>query len=172
MEITNQIGRPLTAVCILRTGKTSSHLPAASWLRQPILTEFPHSHAEKNVLLPAARHRANRFALHLTCTRTQLSIRSKTVTALSSQEIDKCLKNPVGWKVDNGALVRTFQFSDFRAALQFVNATGVVAEKAGHHPDIDIRYNKVRMALVTHDAGGITSKDFELATEINRLQET
>lgn len=91
-------------------------------------------------------------------------------TALSSQEIDTRLKNLVGWQVDAGELVRTFQFADFRAALQFVNAVGEVAEQAGHHPDIDIRYNKVRLALITHDAGGITAKDFGLAEEIDRLR--
>jgi 4a-hydroxytetrahydrobiopterin dehydratase len=91
-------------------------------------------------------------------------------TALSSQEIDTRLKNLVGWQVDTGELVRTFQFADFRAALQFVNAVGEVAEQVGHHPDIDIRYNKVRLALITHDADGITAKDFGLAEEIDRLR--
>jgi 4a-hydroxytetrahydrobiopterin dehydratase len=92
------------------------------------------------------------------------------VTALSSHDIDTRLKSLVGWQVDAGELVRTFQFADFRAALQFVDAVGEVAEQAGHHPDIDIRYNKVRLALITHDAGGITAKDFGLAEEIDRLR--
>ena len=55
------------------------------------------------------------------------------------------------------------ELGDFRAALGFVNRVGDLAEEAGHHPDIDIRYNRVRLALVTHDAGGLTSKDFDLA---------
>jgi 4a-hydroxytetrahydrobiopterin dehydratase len=50
-----------------------------------------------------------------------------------------------------------------------VNRVGALAEKAGHHPDIDIRYNKVRLGLVTHDAGGLTARDFELAAEVDRL---
>jgi 4a-hydroxytetrahydrobiopterin dehydratase len=50
-----------------------------------------------------------------------------------------------------------------------VNSVGELAEKAGHHPDIDIRYNKVRLALITHDAGGITAKDFELAAAADKL---
>ena len=73
------------------------------------------------------------------------------------------------WQVQNGELVRTFAFKDFRAALAFVNRVGEAAEKAGHHPDIDIRYNRVRLALVTHDAGGLTEKDFALADEADKL---
>ena len=74
-----------------------------------------------------------------------------------------------GWQIESAELVRTFQFKDFVAALQFVNLIGKLAEVAGHHPDIDIRYNKVRLALVTHDAGGITPKDFELAAAADRF---
>ncbi len=73
------------------------------------------------------------------------------------------------WQVENGELVRTFAFKDFPAALGFVNRVGERAEKAGHHPDIDIRYNRVRLALVTHDAGGLTEKDFALAGEASEL---
>jgi 4a-hydroxytetrahydrobiopterin dehydratase len=90
------------------------------------------------------------------------------MAALSAHEIDSRMKNLAGWQVEAGELVRTFQFPDFRASLHFVNAVGELAEKAGHHPDIDIRYNKVRLALVTHDAGGITAKDFDLAQSIDR----
>jgi len=74
------------------------------------------------------------------------------------------------WQVENGELVRTFTFADFRAALAFVNQVGELAETAGHHPDIDIRYNRVHLALVTHDAGGLTAKDFDLARKINAIQ--
>jgi 4a-hydroxytetrahydrobiopterin dehydratase len=72
------------------------------------------------------------------------------------------------WREQGGEIVRTFEFHDFRAALGFVNKVGEMAEKAGHHPDIDIRYNKVKLALTTHDAGGLTTKDFDLAAEIDR----
>jgi 4a-hydroxytetrahydrobiopterin dehydratase len=74
-----------------------------------------------------------------------------------------------GWQIESGELVRTFQFKDFRAALGFVNKVGEAAEAAGHHPDIDIRYNKVRLSLVTHDAGGLTEKDFLLAAGATKL---
>jgi 4a-hydroxytetrahydrobiopterin dehydratase len=88
------------------------------------------------------------------------------MAALSSAEIASHLSSLPAWQVENGELTRTFQFEDFRAALRFVNRVGELAEEAGHHPDIDIRYNKVRLGLVTHDAGGLTAKDFDLATHI------
>ena len=74
-----------------------------------------------------------------------------------------------GWQIESGELVRTFEFPDFVAALAFVNKVGNLAESAGHHPDIDIRYNRVRLALVTHSAGGLTAKDFDLAAQVRNL---
>jgi 4a-hydroxytetrahydrobiopterin dehydratase len=88
---------------------------------------------------------------------------------LSEQQIATHLKNVPNWRVESGELTRTFTFKDFRAALAFVNKVGDAAEKAGHHPDIDIRYNRVRLALVTHDAGGLTTKDFDLAGVVDKL---
>ena len=76
-----------------------------------------------------------------------------------------------GWEIEEGILVKTFKFKDFRAALHFVNRVGEVAEEAGHHPDIDIRYNRVRLTLTTHDAGGLTEKDFGLAGKAQKLAE-
>ena len=70
------------------------------------------------------------------------------------------------WQLEGGNLVRTFAFADFRESMSFVNSLAALAERAGHHPDIDIRYNKVRLALASHDAGGITERDFALAAEI------
>ena len=83
--------------------------------------------------------------------------------ALSAEQANARLASVPEWEIVNGELVRTFQFKDFRAALTFVNRVGELAEQAGHHPDIDIRYNRVRLVLVTHDAGGLTDKDFNLA---------
>ena len=91
------------------------------------------------------------------------------MAALSTHEVESRLNSLTGWQVEAGELVRTFHFRDFRGALQFVNAVGELAEKAGHHPDIDIRYNRVRLALVTHDAGGLTDKDFDLARGASQL---
>lgn len=88
---------------------------------------------------------------------------------LSPQEIQSRLTSLTGWKIEAGELVKTFQFRDFIASLRFVNEVGGLAEKAGHHPDIDIRYNRVRLALTTHDVGGITQKDFDLAAQAQGL---
>jgi 4a-hydroxytetrahydrobiopterin dehydratase len=89
--------------------------------------------------------------------------------ALSAQQADSLLKILPAWQIEAGELVRTFKFEDFRAAIRFVNQVAELAEEAGHHPDIDIRYNQVRLALVTHDAGGLTNKDFDLATQADKL---
>jgi 4a-hydroxytetrahydrobiopterin dehydratase len=83
--------------------------------------------------------------------------------ALSPAEITAHQTKVPAWKVENGELVRTFQFKDFLAAIRFVNQVAGLAEAAAHHPDIDIRYNRVRLGMVTHDAGGLTVKDFDLA---------
>ena len=88
---------------------------------------------------------------------------------LSDADVSSRLSSLKGWQHQNGEISRTFQFADFRGSLAFVNRVGDLAEAAGHHPDIDIRYNKVRLALVTHDAGGITTKDFDLAQQINSV---
>jgi len=89
--------------------------------------------------------------------------------SLSDSEIKSRLITVPDWQTESGELVRTFLFKDFRASLAFVNQVGDLAENSGHHPDIDIRYNKVRLALVTHDAGGITQKDFDLAAAADKL---
>jgi 4a-hydroxytetrahydrobiopterin dehydratase len=91
------------------------------------------------------------------------------MTVISAEEAERRLAGLPGWKIDAGELVKTFNFKDFREALAFVNRVGETAESAGHHPDIDIRYNRVRLALVTHDAGGLTGKDFDLASGVNTL---
>ncbi|HUB51182.1 MAG TPA: 4a-hydroxytetrahydrobiopterin dehydratase [Terracidiphilus sp.] len=91
------------------------------------------------------------------------------MSRISAEDAERRLTGLPGWKIVSGELVNTFQFKDFREALAFVNRVGEAAESAGHHPDIDIRYNRVRLALVTHDAGGLTEKDFDLATAANSL---
>jgi 4a-hydroxytetrahydrobiopterin dehydratase len=88
---------------------------------------------------------------------------------LSSGEIADRLASIPLWRVENGELVRSVSFAGFRAALDFVNHVGKLAEAADHHPDIDIRYNRVRLALATHSAGGLTQKDFDLAKQIEVL---
>jgi len=91
------------------------------------------------------------------------------MSSLSAAEIQARLARLPGWQIENGELVRTFAFKDFLGSLSFVNAVGELAEAAGHHPDIDIRYSRVRLSLVTHDAGGITDKDFALAEQAGKV---
>ena len=73
------------------------------------------------------------------------------------------MKAVPGWKKKGKILTRIYRFKDFVAAMRFVNAAARLAEKAWHHPDIDIRWNEVTLALTTHDEGGLTEKDFALA---------
>jgi 4a-hydroxytetrahydrobiopterin dehydratase len=88
--------------------------------------------------------------------------------ALNAAEIEDVLKAHTEWKLQGGKLVREWVFSDFVQAMQFVNRVAAVAETAGHHPDIDIRYNHVLLGLISHDAGGITKRDANMAHTIDR----
>jgi 4a-hydroxytetrahydrobiopterin dehydratase len=88
---------------------------------------------------------------------------------LSAAEVASHLKTRPDWRIEGGELVRTFQFEEFPDAVAFVDRVAVLAEESGHHPDIDIRYNRVRLALVTHDAGGLTVKDFAVAAGADKL---
>jgi 4a-hydroxytetrahydrobiopterin dehydratase len=73
------------------------------------------------------------------------------------------------WSRNGEVISRTYQFKDFPAAVKFVNAIAEAAEQAWHHPDIDIRWNKVTLALTTHSAGGLTEKDFAFAKKADEL---
>lgn len=92
---------------------------------------------------------------------------------LTDQQIEKALAELPGWKRSGTAEVstiqRVFEFPDFVRAMQFVNNIAEAAESANHHPDIDIRYNKVTMALTSHDSGGVTNRDVKMAKKINEL---
>ena len=88
---------------------------------------------------------------------------------LTATQIKKSLPSVPQWKKKGAAITRTFQFKDFPAAIKFVNALAKPAEKEYHHPDIDIRWNKVTLTLSTHDAGGLTEKDFSLAKKFDGL---
>lgn len=88
---------------------------------------------------------------------------------LSTPEVKASLAAVPAWARARKAIRRTFEFADFPAAIKFVNAVARAAEKAGHHPDIDIRWNRVALTLTTHDAGGLTARDFELARKCDAL---
>lgn len=82
---------------------------------------------------------------------------------LSDIAIQRELGSLPGWSRKGDVLTKTYQFKSFMDAIAFVNRAAKAAESANHHPDIDIRYSKVTMVLSTHDSGGITQKDLDLA---------
>ena len=88
---------------------------------------------------------------------------------LEAAQIALALTSVPNWKLQDTTISRTFQFKDFSAAMKFVDAVAGLAEQAWHHPDIDIRWNKVTLTLTTHDAGGLTQKDFDLARQFDQL---
>ncbi len=92
--------------------------------------------------------------------------------ALNTTEIQEVLKAHPEWHLEGGKLVRKWTFKDFVEAMAFVNRMAAVAEAAGHHPDIDIRYNQVLLGLISHDAGGITKRDAAMAGRIDKEVET
>ena len=84
---------------------------------------------------------------------------------LSQEDIDARLTGLPDWARNGDALQRTFRFDDFGGAMAFVNRVAGLAEDHQHHPDIMIRYNKVTLTVTTHDASGLTDKDFSLARD-------
>ena len=91
------------------------------------------------------------------------------VQKLDEAKIQPALASVPDWQLSGVTIARTFQFKDFHAAVKFVEAVAGLAEQAWHHPDIDIRWNKVTLTLSTHDAGGLTEKDFALARQFDKL---
>ena len=88
---------------------------------------------------------------------------------LTDAEIQEQAKLLEGWTVEGKELQKTFKFKDFVEAIAFINKIVEPAEAAGHHPDLAISYNKVKVTLTTHDAGGLTSNDFELAQIVSKI---
>jgi 4a-hydroxytetrahydrobiopterin dehydratase len=88
---------------------------------------------------------------------------------LNPEQIKAALADLREWGFDGESLTRTFRFADFVHSVGFVEHLAEVAEERQHHPDIDIRYNKVTLRLSTHDAGGVTQRDVELAEAIAHL---
>ncbi len=93
--------------------------------------------------------------------------------AYTSEQVQTALSEAgtAGWQLDpsNGEISKQFKFENFLQSLDFVNKVGAIAEELGHHPDITINYNRVKLSVVTHDAGGLTELDFTLATRVNQL---
>lgn len=92
-----------------------------------------------------------------------------TPDRLDESEISQKLSAVPDWKLEGTDIVRPFEFADFAEAVTFVNEVAKIAEDANHHPDIDIRWNKVLLRLSTHSKGGLTSLDFLVAERIDGI---
>lgn len=92
---------------------------------------------------------------------------------LTELELDEALVTLTGWRYDEAdrVIVRDFKFRDFSAAFGFMSRVALAAEKAGHHPEWNNVYNRVTIALSTHDSGGVTEKDISLARAIDAIAE-
>ena len=88
---------------------------------------------------------------------------------LVGAELDSAVDGLEGWRVADGKLNREFEFADFNAAFGFMTRVALVAESMDHHPEWFNVYNRVEVHLVTHDSGGITQLDIELAAQMNRF---
>lgn len=88
---------------------------------------------------------------------------------LKDAEVDKALSSLAYWHRVGTTIERDFHFDDFLIAIKFVNRIAEIAEESNHHPDIVINFNKVKLILTSHDSGGITQRDVNLATKVNKL---
>ena len=88
---------------------------------------------------------------------------------LEQSQVMEYLKAVHGWFLIGDTIVREYKFKDFKEAMAFINKAADLAEKEGHHPDIYVSYNKVKITLTTHSAGGLTENDFILAAKMHSL---
>ncbi len=88
---------------------------------------------------------------------------------LSEEELEQHMARLPGWTRQGEAIRKEYGFADFVHSLQFVNQVGQMAEAVNHHPDIDIRYSKVTLLLTTHDSGGLTQNDINLAASADEF---
>ena len=88
---------------------------------------------------------------------------------LESDEIEEKLEDLAGWEANDGKLIKRFEFPDFAASLSFVNKAGELAEAADHHPDIKMGWGYAEFQITTHDRGGLTDFDFDLAEKIDAI---
>jgi len=87
---------------------------------------------------------------------------------LEEEEIEQRATELGDWEREGDAIQKVFEFEDFTAAIDFVNEVAKLANRYDHHPDIDIRWNKVKLVLATHSEGGLTARDFDVAGEIEQ----
>ncbi|MEM9282340.1 MAG: 4a-hydroxytetrahydrobiopterin dehydratase [Verrucomicrobiota bacterium] len=88
---------------------------------------------------------------------------------VEEEELETLLKKLPEWDHEEKSIVRVVEFDDYMESIDFVNGVAEIAEESGHHPDIEIRWGAVTLTATTHDAGGLTELDFELATKIDTL---
>src|SRR5215216_6692677 len=123
-------------------------------------------------IAPAARLAVRRAAVFTGGDDRQSSSPGRRSHArLDDTAVAEGLQRLPGWQRRGNQIAKTFVREDFAHALVFVNEVAAAAEAAGHHPDIDIRWNKVTLALSSHDEGGLTDRDFQLAARIQELDQ-
>ena len=131
-------------------------LPEADWQAVPPMT-LPSRVTEQ--LLPCRMLGSRRF------TNPARLEKCPDYAALTTKQIGLHLKTVPNWSKRGEIILRMYQFEGFVQSIDFVNRIARKAQKINHHPDIDIRFNKVTLKLTTHDEGGITKKDFSLARQ-------
>jgi 4a-hydroxytetrahydrobiopterin dehydratase len=90
------------------------------------------------------------------------------MSTLTDDELRDGLAGLPGWRREGNEIVRDYELPTFLAVIDFVQHIAALAEEANHHPDLDIRYNKLHVALTTHDDGGLTKRDLDLAGRIEQ----
>ena len=88
---------------------------------------------------------------------------------IDPSNLDNFAKKVPEWEIEGESISRTFEFDEFMDAIEFVNSVAEISEEAQHHPDIDIRFNTVTLVLTTHDLGGLTKSDFDVAGRVDNL---
>ncbi|MHB8875815.1 MAG: 4a-hydroxytetrahydrobiopterin dehydratase [Myxococcaceae bacterium] len=89
---------------------------------------------------------------------------------LDDAEVAGFLQANHGWRSEQGELRRTYEFNTFKESVRFVNEIALIAERENHHPDMDLHYRHVTIALITYDLDGVTSRDTEMAVKIDALR--
>jgi len=115
--------------------------------------------------------RAKAFAFLIAKAKEGVSHVAVMAELIKADELKNRMKKIPEWELEKKHIERTFEFDEFSESIDFVNSVAEVAEDEEHHPDIDIRFNKVRLILSTHSKGGVTELDFSLAERIDTLSE-
>jgi len=95
---------------------------------------------------------------------------SSKVTSLSSEQVATLLKDLDDWELSGGTIARTFKFENYYQTIAFVNALAWISHREDHHPDLEVGYNRCRVAYSTHSVGGLSENDFICAAKVNALQ--